>query len=139
MKSSQSVAGRGVAALAAAALFALAAGVGGCAGSGAGGGVNGKSKAEPMLQAGVQQYEDGNYPDAGRNLQGALDAGLAQKSDQVRAHKYLAFIACVSEREKQCRSEFLIALQLDSGFELKPSESGHPIWGPIFRSIKAGK
>lgn len=129
MRSSQWVAGSGVLLVAAATLFTLA----GCATGG------GKSKAEPMLATGVQQYEEGKYLDAGKNLQGALDAGLAQKSEQVRAHKYLAFIACVSDREKQCRSEFLLALQLDPGFELKPSEAGHPIWGPVFRSIKAGK
>jgi Tfp pilus assembly protein PilF len=119
------------------AAIALVTLVAGCAAGG--GGLFGKGNAEQSLNTGVQQYEDGNYQEAGKNLQAALDAGLSEKSDQVRAHKYLAFIACVSDREKQCRSEFLIALQLDPGFDLKPSEAGHPIWGPVFRSVKSGK
>jgi Tfp pilus assembly protein PilF len=98
-----------------------------------------KGKADQSLATGVQQYEDGSYADAAKNLQAALDTGLLEKPDQVRAHKYLAFIACVSDRDKQCRAEFLIALQIDPNFDLKPAEAGHPIWGPVFRSVKSAK
>lgn len=93
------------------------------------------NKGEPVLAAGIHNYEDGKYDDAAKALQGALDLGL-DKSDQVRAHKYLAFIHCASAREKQCREEFKKALDIDPSFELKPAEAGHPIWGPVFRSVK---
>ena len=29
------------------------------------------------------------------------------------------------------------ALELDPKFELSAAEAGHPIWGPIFRGLKA--
>jgi hypothetical protein len=58
-------------------------------------------------------------------------------SDKVAAHKYLAFMHCAQSREKQCRTEFRKALVLNPEFELTPAESGHPSWGPVFRSLKS--
>jgi Tfp pilus assembly protein PilF len=96
-----------------------------------------KFKAENMLDQGIRAYDDGNYKVAARNIQGALDAGLTTRS-QARAHKYLAFIDCVSDQQAQCREEFKKALEIDPNMELKTEEAGHPIWGPVFRSVKAG-
>jgi Tfp pilus assembly protein PilF len=93
-------------------------------------------KAENMLDAGVRQYDEGNYKVAARNIQSALDAGLTKRS-QARAHKYLAFIACVSSQPAQCREQFRQALLVVPDLELRPEEAGHPIWGPVFRSVKA--
>lgn len=93
-------------------------------------------KAENLLDAGVRQYDEGNYKVAARNIQGALDAGLTSRS-QARAHKYLAFIACVSGQQVQCREEFRQALTISPTLELRPEEAGHPTWGPVFRSVKA--
>jgi Tfp pilus assembly protein PilF len=95
------------------------------------------SKANQALSTGIQNYEDGNYKTAAKDLQIALDLGLTFDSDAVQAHKYLAFIHCLSNREKQCRDEFRKALEKDSEFDLKPEEAGHPTWGPVFRSVKA--
>lgn len=95
------------------------------------------SKGEQSLAAGLQQYDEGRYNESARSLQASLDAGLSSKSDQVKAHKYLAFIHCVSEREWLCRDEFRKALKIDPAFDLDPAEAGHPIWGPVFRSVKA--
>lgn len=94
-------------------------------------------KAEQELSSGIRSYEEGNYKAAAKSLQGALDSGLTFDSDAVRAHKYLAFIHCLSNREKPCRDEFRKALELDSKFELEPAEAGHPVWGPAFRAVKA--
>lgn len=93
-------------------------------------------KAEQELSLGINHYEDGHYQAAAKDLQNALNNGLAFKSDQVTAHKYLAFIHCASGLERQCKEEFKKALELDPRFELSPAEAGHPIWGPIFRSVK---
>jgi Tfp pilus assembly protein PilF len=95
------------------------------------------SKANQALSTGIQNYEDGNYKTATNDLQSALDLGLTFDSDAVQAHKYLAFIHCLSNREKQCRDEFRKALDKDSNFDLEPAEAGHPIWGPAFRTVKA--
>ncbi len=88
------------------------------------------------LEDGVQNYEEGNYRIARRRLQFALEEGL-DRTGRVKAHKYLAFIACVSSQQLTCREEFAIALELDPAFELNAAESGHPIWGPMFKSVKA--
>ena len=96
-----------------------------------------ESPAEKALSAGVKQFEEGEYPEAAKNLNAALDAGLGGAADGTRAHKYLAFIHCVSGRPKQCQDEFRKALEINPSFELAPSESGHPLWGPEFRSAKA--
>ena len=95
------------------------------------------SKGEQALERGVKSYEDGEYKTAAKQLQAALDLGLDAKRDQAKAHKYLAFINCVSGREKSCRDEFRKALDADPKFDLEPAEAGHPIWGPVLRSIKA--
>ena len=95
-----------------------------------------RNAGEPALRAGLGQYQDGQYADAARNLQKALDRGLA-KPDQVTAHKYLAFIHCAAGRTAQCRDEFRRALRIDPNLELDAAEAGHPTWGPVFRSAKA--
>lgn len=92
--------------------------------------------AEQKLSSGVKSYEEGDYKTSQEALQKALEMGLRNKNDQVSAHKYLAFIHCVSAREKQCRDEFKKALEINSSFDLKPAEAGHPVWGPVFRGVK---
>jgi len=93
-------------------------------------------QAENMLDSGVRQYDEGNYKVAARNIQNALDQGLTSRS-QAKAHKYLAFMACVSGQQAQCREEFRQALLISPNLELRPEEAGHPTWGPVFRSVKA--
>lgn len=93
-------------------------------------------KAERDLIAGMQDYEDGNYKSAARRLQSALDEGLTFKSDQVRAYKHLAFVHCISNREKQCREAFRAAFEIDPKFELSAAEVGHPLWGPVYQSVR---
>lgn len=94
-------------------------------------------KAEQDLSLGIRAYEDGDYKNAARLLNGALSAGLLLNDDKVAAHKYLAFMHCAQARENLCRAEFRKALQLDPKFELAAAESGHPAWGPVFKSVKA--
>lgn len=121
-----------------AALVALAA-LGGCA-TGPGQEISKifERKGEPQLQQAVRNYEDGRLQQAAPQFQNALEAGL-NEADQVKAHKYLAFIHCVSGRERQCRAHFRSALQIDPAFELAPAEAGHPMWGPVFRSAKKSR
>ncbi|HWA14028.1 MAG TPA: TssQ family T6SS-associated lipoprotein [Burkholderiales bacterium] len=96
----------------------------------------GRTAGTPYLEEGVRNYEEGNYRTAQRKLQFALEEGLG-RPDRVKAHKYLAFIACVSGQQLTCREEFGIALELDPKFELAPAEAGHPIWGPVFKNVKS--
>jgi len=96
-----------------------------------------RDRAKEQLAAGQKQYESGEYDNAVKSFNGALEHGLLPRSDQSTARKYLAFIACVSNKEAQCRDEFRRALEIDPAFDLTPAEAGHPNWGPVFRSVKA--
>ncbi len=96
----------------------------------------GRTAGSSYLEEGIRNYEEGNYRTSARRLQYALEEGLT-RPDRVKAHKYLAFIACVSGQQLTCREEFSIALELDPAFELDAAESGHPIWGPVYKSTKA--
>jgi Tfp pilus assembly protein PilF len=94
-------------------------------------------KGEQELDRAVKSYEEGAHKNAARQFQAALDFGLNAKADRATAHKYLAFIVCISGHEKSCRDEFRKALDADPSFELAPAEIGHPVWGPVFRSVKS--
>lgn len=96
-----------------------------------------KASSSPFKLA-MQQYEAGDYDESAKNFQGALRAGLSEK-ERVSAHKHLAFMHCAASRERQCRDEFRRALAVDPTLELDAAEAGHPVWGPIFRSVKAGR
>jgi Tfp pilus assembly protein PilF len=107
----------------------------GCQTSGSKGQGLTRNPGDSFLQEGIEDYEEGNYRTAKRRLQFALEEGLS-RADRVKAHKYLAFIGCVSSQQLACREEFAVALELDPTFELSPAEAGHPIWGPVFKSLK---
>lgn len=92
---------------------------------------------DKKLNYGVLSYEEGNYQASIMALQGVLETGLSGKPEQVKAYKYLAFIQCVSGREAMCRDYFKKALEIDPNFNLDTAEAGHPIWGPVFRSVKS--
>jgi Tfp pilus assembly protein PilF len=94
------------------------------------------TRGQRELDVGMKAYEDGEYPYAARLLQASLDAGLRGTTNRVRAHKYLAFLHCASNRIQQCRDEFRKALEIDPSFDLREDEAGHPIWGPVFRGVK---
>lgn len=95
-----------------------------------------RTAGSSYLEEGVRNYEEGNYRTSARRIQYALEEGLT-RPDRVKAHKYLAFIACVSGQQLTCREEFSIALELDPSFELDAAEAGHPIWGPVYKNVKA--
>ena len=90
------------------------------------------------LRDGLRQYDDGAYADSAKSLNGALEQGL-NDPERADAHKHLAFIHCASNRERSCREEFRKALAADPTLELTPAEVGHPTWGPVFKSVKAGR
>jgi len=95
-------------------------------------------KGDAALAAGLKQYEDGNYPEAAKQLQAAISQGLSS-ANRVTAHKHLAFIHCISGRTSACREEFRKALAIDPNMQLGAAEAGHPTWGPVFRAVKAGR
>jgi len=95
-----------------------------------------RTKAHSTVVDGLRQYEAGDYAASTRTLTAALELGLTD-DDRALAHKHLAFIQCSWEQERQCRDEFRKALEIDPRLELKPEEEGHPMWAPVFRSVKS--
>jgi Tfp pilus assembly protein PilF len=93
--------------------------------------------AERALLAGLRAYEDGQYGDAERELNKALNTGLVSAGDRAVANKHLAFVYCTSQREKACADAFRAARVADSGFALSRAEAGHPLWGPVYKRVAA--
>jgi hypothetical protein len=91
--------------------------------------------AERALVEGIRAYDDGNYPQAEAALRRALDGGLQSGRDRATAHKLLAFVTCTSERVPDCEEAFRAARGADPAFALTRSESGHPLWGPVYRRV----
>ncbi len=96
-----------------------------------------RDKARESLALGLRQYQAGSYNDAQMSLNAALDHGLLSKNEQSTARKHLAFIHCIGARELQCRDEFRKAMEIDSKFTLSAAEAGHPLWGPVYRGLRA--
>jgi tetratricopeptide (TPR) repeat protein len=96
-----------------------------------------RTRAQESLAAGVRQYDAGEFSKAESSLNEALAHGLLPKTDQSRARKLLAFIYCTSSREAQCRDEFRKAFEINPEFALTAAEDGHPVWGPVYRDVRA--
>jgi Tfp pilus assembly protein PilF len=92
--------------------------------------------AERALQGGMRAYEDGQYPEAEKQLMLALSTGLVSPRDRAAAHKQLAFIYCTSNRTSDCEAAFRAARQADPAFALNKSEQGHPVWGPVYKRVQ---
>ncbi len=95
--------------------------------------------AERALLTGLRAYEDGQYADAERELKKALDTGLASAKDRASANKHLAFVYCTSNRAPACDQAFRAAVAADPEFALSKAEAGHPLWGPVYRRVTAGR
>ncbi len=91
--------------------------------------------AERALLEGIRAYEDAQYAQAEKALRRALASGLQSPRDRATAHKLLAFISCTSNRLADCERQFREARAADAGFALSRSEAGHPVWGPVYRSV----
>ncbi|MCW5636911.1 MAG: TssQ family T6SS-associated lipoprotein [Rubrivivax sp.] len=89
--------------------------------------------AERALVEGIRHYDEGQYVQAEAHLRRALATGLADGRDRASAHKLLAFITCTSDRLDDCAAQFAAAQAADPQFQLSRSESGHPVWGPVYR------
>ena len=95
-----------------------------------------RDRAQEQLALGVKQYDAGEFDSAMKNLQASLEHGMLSKVEQARARKYLAFSHCVAGRELHCRDEFKKAFEIYPDFQLSTAEDGHPIWGPVYRSVR---
>ena len=96
------------------------------------------SPGSGTLKAGLKQYDDGAFAESAKTLHAAIGEGL-NDPELANAHKHLAFMHCAANRVQSCRQDFRMALAADPSLELTPAEAGHPVWGPVFKSVKAGR
>jgi Tfp pilus assembly protein PilF len=92
--------------------------------------------AERALLNGMRAYDEGQYAEAEKQLNQALQGGLQSTKDVAAAHKQLAFVYCTSNRTKDCEAAFRAARQADPSFALSRSEAGHPVWGPVYKRVQ---
>jgi Tfp pilus assembly protein PilF len=90
---------------------------------------------ERALLNGMRAYDDGQYPEAEKQLQASLKAGLGSARDRAAAHKLLAFVYCSSQRMDACEAAFRAARNEDRSFSLNRAEAGHPLWGPVYKRV----
>jgi tetratricopeptide (TPR) repeat protein len=88
-----------------------------------------------FLEKGKIQWENLEIDEAIKALEKALQMGLTRTSDQIEAHKLLAFCWATKREEKKAEAEFQKILQIDSGFMLPDDAS--PIFLEPFRQAKA--
>lgn len=93
-------------------------------------------KAATLMLEGIRLYEKGDYQDAIAKFT-LPEIGAAPIVFRVEALKYTAFSYCVLEVYAYCRLAFDQALRIDADFDLLASESGHPMWGPVFEAAKS--
>lgn len=96
-----------------------------------------RARAKERLEAGTRLYETGDYEGAQKSLGAALDHGLLSRAEQGTVRKHLAFMHCMAGREAPCRDEFRKAFEIDPSFALTAAEDGHPVWGPVYRNVRA--
>ncbi|HUJ00444.1 MAG TPA: TssQ family T6SS-associated lipoprotein [Usitatibacter sp.] len=95
------------------------------------------TKAQQMLSDGMVKYDAGEYSAARRLLEAAITEGFADKANQVKAMKYIAFTDCLERRYKDCRAQFIKIYDVDPNFDLTPAEAGNPYWTHTFAGAKA--
>ena len=95
-----------------------------------------RERARGQLTRGIELYNAGDYEGAIKTLSGSLDHGLLPRPDQSQARKFMAFSHCILGRESPCRDEFRKAFEINSEFALTAAEDGHPIWGPVYRTVR---
>ena len=91
---------------------------------------------EKLLAEGMEAYDVADYNKAIKSFQDALKETLSA-TNQVLAHKFIAFSYCLTYRTMLCRIEFEAVIKADPNFDLAPAEAGHPYWGTAFRDVKS--
>jgi hypothetical protein len=95
-----------------------------------------REPGQQALSGAIALYDAGDYHGAIRKLETSKEISTASVPVRAAAYKQLAFAQCALNRRVPCRRAFENLLILDPRFELSPLESGHPVWGPVFRQAK---
>jgi len=86
---------------------------------------------------GLKQYENGDYAESAKNLQSALDRGLGDR-DRVVAHKHSRSSTAFPAANANAATSSAKLSPWTRPWT-SPPRKRPPIWGPIFRTVKAGR
>ena len=79
-----------------------------------------KDENQILLKKGIDSYFKGKYDDAVTEINTALEKGLREKEDRVKAYRFLAYTHVAKEEKGEAKREFKKALELDPKMELDP-------------------
>jgi tetratricopeptide (TPR) repeat protein len=94
------------------------------------------SEAQALYQQALVKYRESRFEAALVDFGAAASSGNLKSSEEINARKHMAFIHCSNGRELPCREQFQAILKAEPKFELAANEASHPVWGPVWRSVR---
>lgn len=79
-----------------------------------------KDENQLLLKKGIESYFKGKYDEAVTEINSALEKGLKEKEDKLKAHRFLAYTYIAKEDKEEAKREFKKALEIDQKMELDP-------------------
>lgn len=79
-----------------------------------------KDENQLILKKGIESYFKGKYDEAVTEINSALEKGLKEKEDKLKAHRFLAYTYVAKEEKDEAKREFKEALEIDPKMELDP-------------------
>lgn len=79
-----------------------------------------KDENQLILKKGIESYFKGKYDEAVTEINSALEKGLKEKEDKLKAHRFLAYTYVAKEEKDEAKREFKKALEIDPKMELDP-------------------
>ncbi len=79
-----------------------------------------KEEGQQFLKKGMESYFKGRYDEAVAEINTALEKGLKEKEDMLKAHRFLAYTYVAKEEKDEAKRQFKKALELDPKMELDP-------------------
>ncbi len=79
-----------------------------------------KDENQLLLKKGVDNYFKGKYDEAVTEINSALEKGLKEKEDRVKAYRFLAYTHVAKEEKEEAKRQFKKALEIDPKMELDP-------------------
>lgn len=79
-----------------------------------------KDENQLLLKKGIDNYFKGKYDEAVTEINSALEKGLKEKEDKLKAHRFLAYTYVAKDEKDEAKREFKKALEIDPKMELDP-------------------
>ena len=97
-----------------------------------------KDENQLLLKKGIDNYFKGKYDEAVTEINSALEKGLKEKEDKLKAHRFLAYTYVAKEDKEEAKREFKKALEIDQKMELDPVYVSPKII-EVFKEVKGNR